>query len=91
MSFVDLNIEEDFEYYNWDIIENTDTEFQAQIGSWTISARNDGGMFTVELFKNEWPMFEDGFYESAATQGAILALRQVLMKMTNGNPDWPQC
>jgi hypothetical protein len=90
MSFVDLNIEEDFEYHNWVVIENTDTKFRAQIGSWTISAHDDGGMSTVELFKNECPMFADGFYESAATRGAILALRQVLMKMTNGDPDWPQ-
>lgn len=92
MSYVGLMVEEDFESCNWDVIENSDTEFQARIGPWTILARDSStaGLFIVTLMKGDCPMFEDGFCGSAEARGAILALRQVLMNMTNGNPDWPQ-
>ena len=32
MGFVDINTEEDFERYNWDVIEDTDTAFKPRIG-----------------------------------------------------------
>lgn len=37
----------------------------------------------MEVFEDGWPIFEDGFYEPAETRGAILALRQVLMRYTS--------
>ena len=83
MGFVDINTEEDFERYNWDVIEDTDTEFKARNGFLTIAAEDDEGTAIVEVFEDGWPIFEDGFYSPAETRGAILALRQVLMRYTS--------
>jgi hypothetical protein len=50
MSFVELNIEEDFERYDWDIITNTETEFHAEYGFWTITASHEpGNSFYVKI------------------------------------------
>lgn len=92
MSFVDINVEEDFELCDWNIIANTEDEFKAEMGSWTLLARNDDffGMYVVELFRNGFPMFEDGFNSPEEIRGAVLALRQVIMKLTSRDHHWNQ-
>lgn len=92
MDFVDINVEEDFELCDWHIISNTKDEFKAKKGSWTLLAREDDfyEMYVIELFKNGFPMFEDGFDSPEETRGAVLALRQVIMKLTGRDRHWNQ-
>ncbi|TKX50103.1 hypothetical protein EXE49_08000 [Halorubrum sp. ASP121] len=83
MSFVELNIEEDFERYDWEIIANTETEFEAKYGSWnawTITASHEPGdtFYEIEAGKGH-PLFVDGFPSAAEAQASILTLRQFIM------------
>jgi hypothetical protein len=80
MSFVELNIEEDFERYDWDIITNTETEFHAEYGFWTITASHEPGdtFYVIEAY-NKYPLFEDGFPTAAEAQASILTLRYFIM------------
>lgn len=90
MNFVEMNVEDDFEFWDWHITTNTEDEFEAKRGSWTLLARDDDfyGMYVVELFKNGFPMYEDGFDSPEEIRGAVLALRQVIMKLTDEDPHW---
>ena len=72
MSFVELNIEEDFERYNWEILANTETEFRAEYGLWTVAAYHEPGDTFYEIEAgNGHPLFVDGFPSAAEAQASI--------------------
>jgi hypothetical protein len=92
MSFVELNVEEDFERPEWDVISNSRTEFRVRRGSWIMTARyeSEAGMYIIELANGDYPVFEDGFHFTTEARGAILALRQIVLQMDNGCHSWLQ-
>lgn len=92
MSFVELDINEDFESAGWNVMSDYETGFRAQHGVWTMAARHEvkSGIYIVELFHDDWPVFEDGFHYPAEARGAILALRQVILQMGDGYHEWLQ-
>lgn len=92
MSFVELNVEGDFERPEWDVISNNRVEFRVRRGSWNMAARyeSEAGMYIIELSNGDYPVFEDGFHFTTETRGAILALRQIILQTDNGCHSWLQ-